>query len=335
MWNANPEPDIAGYRLYYGTAAGTYTEEIDVGNSTTATVSNLSGGIVYFFAATAYNTAGIESMPSNEVAYAAPAPSPANPAGLANVSTRLFVQTGDNVMIGGFIIAGDVPKKVILRAIGPSLATFGVSGAMADPALRLYDSTGAVIASNDNWRSDQSQIIEDTGLAPADDREAALVTTLPPGAYTAVVNDESNNPGVALFEFYDLDPASSQLVNLSTRGKVETEDRVMIGGFIISGDQPTKIILRAIGPSLTQLGIPDALADPTLELHNGDGSLILQNDNWRSDQEQQILDSALAPSDDRESAIIATLIPGPYSAIVRGAGNSTGIALFEIYKLTP
>ena len=124
-----------------------------------------------------------------------PTPSPANPAGLANVSTRLFVQTGDNVMIGGFIIAGDVPKKVILRAIGPSLATFGVSGAMADPALRLYDSTGAVIASNDNWRSDQSQIIEDTGLAPADDREAALVTTLPPGAYTAVVNDESNNPG--------------------------------------------------------------------------------------------------------------------------------------------
>ena len=206
---------------------------------------------------------------------------------------------------------------------------------MADPTLRLYDSTGAVIASNNNWRSGQSQIIKDTGLAPADDREAALVTTLPPGAYTAVVNDESNIPGVALFEFYDLDPASSKLVNLSTRGKVETEDRVMIGGFIISGDQPTKIILRAIGPSLTQLGIPDALVDPTLELHNGDGSLILQNDNWRSDQEQQILDSALAPSDDRESAIIATLNPGPYTAIVRGAGNSTGIALFEIYRLTP
>ena len=238
-------------------------------------------------------------------------------------------------MIGGFIIAGNVPKKVILRAIGPSLATFGVSEAMADPALRLYDSTGAVIASNDNWRSDQSQIIEDTGLAPADDHEAALVTTLPPGAYTAAVNDESNNPGVALFEFYDLDPASSRLANLSTRGRVETQDRVMIGGFIISGDQPTKIILRAIGPSLTQLGIPDALADPTLELHNEDGSLILKNDNWRSDQEHQILDSALAPSDNRESAIIATLPPGPYTAIVRGAGNSTGIALFEIYRLTP
>jgi hypothetical protein len=238
-------------------------------------------------------------------------------------------------MIGGFIIAGDVPKNIILRAIGPSLARFGVSDVMADPTLRLYDSTGALIASNDNWRSDQSQVIQDTGLAPPDDREAALVTTLSSGAYTAVVNDASNSPGVALFEFYDLDPASSQLLNLSTRGKVATQDRVMIGGFIINGDQPTRIILRAIGPSLTQLGIPDALIDPTLELHNGDGSLILQNDNWRSDQEQQILDSALAPSNDRESAIIATLVPGPYSAIVRGAGNSTGMALFEIYKLTP
>lgn len=238
-------------------------------------------------------------------------------------------------MIGGFIIAGGVPKNVILRAIGPSLATFGVSGAMTDPSLLLFDSAGALIASNDNWQSDQSQIIQDTGLAPTGDLEAALVATLPPGAYTAVVDDESNNPGVALFEFYDLDPASSQLVNLSTRGKVETQDRVMIGGFIIGGDQPTQVILRAIGPSLTQLGIQDALVDPTLELHNGDGSLIVQNDDWRSDQEQQILDSALPPSDDRESALIATLPPGPYTAIVRGADTSTGVALFEIYKITP
>jgi hypothetical protein len=261
--------------------------------------------------------------------------SPANPGNLANVSTRLFVQTGDNVMIGGFIIAGDAPKDIILRALGPSLTTSGISGAIPDPALRLYDSTGAIVASNDNWRSDQSQIIEDTGLASGDDREAALVTTLSPGAYTVVVNDENNNAGVGLFDLYDLDPTSSQLVNLSTRGKIETEDRVMIGGFIIGGDQPTQVILRAIGPSLTQLGIQAALVDPTLELHNGDGSLVVQNDNWRSDQEQEILNSTLAPSDERESAIIATLIPGPYTAIVRGAGNSTGIAVFEIYRLTP
>jgi hypothetical protein len=271
----------------------------------------------------------------NPTASATPIPPPGNPAGLANVSTRLLVQTGDNVMIGGFIIAGDAPKDVILRGIGPSLATSGVNGTMADPALRLYDSTGAVIASNDNWRSDQSEIIEDTGLGSMDDREAALVTTLPPGAYTAVLNDESNSPGVALFDFYDLDPSSSQLVNLSTRGRVETQERVMIGGFIISGDQPTQVILRAIGPSLTPLGIQDALVDPTLELYNGDGALILQNDNWRSDQEEQIIASTLAPTDDRESAIIAILNPGPYTGVVRGAGNSTGIALFEIYKLSP
>ena len=238
-------------------------------------------------------------------------------------------------MIGGFIIAGDAPKDVIVRAIGPSLAAAGVNGAMTDPALRLFDSTGAVIASNNNWQSDQREMIEDTGLASTDDREAALVTALPPGAYTVVVKDENNSPGVALFDFYDLDPASSQLVNLSTRGKVETQDRVMIGGFIIGGDQPTKVILRAIGPSLTPLGIADALVEPTLELYNGDGSLIRQNDNWRSDQEQEIIASTLAPADDRESAIIATLNPGPYTAVVRGAGNSTGIALFEIYRLTP
>jgi len=238
-------------------------------------------------------------------------------------------------MIGGFIIAGDAPKEVIVRAIGPSLAAAGVDGAMTDPALRLFDSTGAVIASNNNWKSDQREVIEDTGLASTDDREAALVTTLSPGAYTVVVKDENNSPGVALFDFYDLDPASSQLVNLSTRGKVETQDRVMIGGFIIGGDQPTKVILRAIGPSLTPLGIADALVDPTLELYNGDGSLIHQNDNWRSDQEEEIIASTLAPADDRESAIIATLNPGPYTAVVRGAGNSTGIALFEIYRLTP
>jgi hypothetical protein len=264
-----------------------------------------------------------------------PVPLPGNPAGLGNVSTRLFVQSGNNVMIGGFIIAGEVPKDVILRAIGPSLGASGVNGAMTDPALRLYDSTGAVVASNNNWRSDQSEMIEDTGLASTDDREAALVATLAPGAYTAVVNDESNSAGVALFDFYDLDPAGSQLVNLSTRGKVETQDRVMIGGFIISGDQPTKVIVRAIGPSLAPLGIQDALVNPTLELYNGDGSLISQNDNWRSAQEPEIIASALAPSDDRESALIATLNPGPYTAVVRGAGNSTGIALFEIYRLTP
>ncbi len=237
-------------------------------------------------------------------------------------------------MIGGFIIAGENPKNIILRAIGPSLTAFGVSDAISHPSLHLYDSAGSLIGSNLNWRSEQGQTIQDTGLAPADDREAALVSSLAPGAYTAVVNDADNNTGVALFEFYDLDPANSQLTNLSTRGKVETADRVMIGGFIVAGDQPARFVLRAIGPSLANVGIPDALTDPTLELRNSDGSLIFANDNWRHDQEQQLTDSGFAPTDDRESAMIITLTPGSYTAVVSGSGGATGVALFEIYSLS-
>lgn len=268
-------------------------------------------------------------------ASATPPPMPGSPIGLANVSTRLFVQGGDNVMIGGFIIAGDSPKDVILRGIGPSLTAMGVPGAMNDPAIWLYDSTGAVIGTNDNWQTDQRELIEDTGLATADDREAALISTLDPGAYTVVVKDETGTPGVALFDAFDLDPSSSQLVNLSTRGRVEIDDRAMIGGFILGGDQPTEVILRAIGPSLGQAGIADTLIDPNLELYDGQGSMLLRNDNWRSDQEDEIQASQLAPTDDRESAIIVTLNPGAYTGIIRGADNSTGIALFEIYKLSP
>lgn len=236
-------------------------------------------------------------------------------------------------MIGGFIIYGDLPKKIILRAIGPSLASFGIVDAMPNPELRLYDSTGSIVGYNDDWRSDQRQIIEATGLAPSDDREAAIVVTLPPGAYTASVSDANDNSGVALFDLYDLDSASSELINLSTRGKVDTGNRVMIGGFIIGGDQSTPIVIRAIGPSLVPAGIAGALIDPALELYNSEGTLILQNDDWRSDQEQQLLNSGLAPSDNRESAIITTLAPGSYTGIVRGTNNSTGIGLFEIYKL--
>ena len=173
------------------------------------------------------------------------------------------------------------------------------------------------MASNDNWRSDQEQFILETGFAPSDDHEAALIATLSPGSYTAILGDASNSSGIALFELYDLDPPSSQLINLSTRGSVQTQDRVMIGGFIINRQLPASFILRAIGPSLSQAGISYALQDPILELYNSEGSLISQNDNWRSDQEQQIIDSSLAPSDDRESAIFANLSPGPYSAIVR------------------
>jgi hypothetical protein len=238
-------------------------------------------------------------------------------------------------MIGGFVIYGDGPKRLILRAMGPSLAAVGISEVMPDPVLTLFDSTGAVLGSNDNWRSDQSQIIQETGLAPSDDREAALVTVLSPGSYTVTINDANNASGVALFELYDLDLVSSQFINLSTRGAVQTQDGVMIGGLIIFGEEPASFVLRALGPSLVQSSIQDPLLDPVLELYDVQGSLVMQNDNWRSDQQQQVIDSQLAPSDDRESAIVANLSPGSYSAVVRGAANSTGTALFEVYKLLP
>jgi hypothetical protein len=252
--------------------------------------------------------------------------------GLLNVSTRGYVQTGENVLIGGVIIAGDVPKKVVLRAIGPSLAAFGVRGALQDPTISLHDATGAVIASNDNWRTAIGDI-QATGFAPSDDREAAVVATLAPGAYTAVVSGVSGGQGIALFELYDADPANSRIGNISTRGNVAIGDNVMIGGFVIGGNQPSQVVVRALGPSLSAYGIGGALADPILEVYDSRGSLIYVNDDWRSNQMQEIVATSLAPSNDLEAAIVATLQPGSYTAIVRSAQGSTGIGLVEVYNL--
>ena len=253
---------------------------------------------------------------------------PPGPTVLGNISTRLLVGTGDEVLIGGFIITGEQPKKLIVRAIGPSLPLTGV---LANPVLELHDSLGAVIATNDNWRSDQEAEIIATGLAPSNDNESAIVMTLIPGSYTAIVQGANEQTGIALVEAYDLDQSvDSKLANISTRGLVQTEDNVLIGGFIVLGDSPASAILRASGPSLP---LADALADPTLELHDGDGTIITSNDNWRSDQEAEILATGLAPSDDAESAIVATLPAGSYTAIVRGSNNTTGIGLIEVYQL--
>lgn len=262
----------------------------------------------------------------------APTPKPIAQRNLANVSTRTFVQSGENVMVGGFIISGTAPKKIILRAIGPSLTAAGVTGAMADPMLELYNSAGGLLVSNSSWTTHRQEVMA-TGMAPTNDNEAAIVSTLPPGAYTAVLRGVNSTSGVALFELYDLDATSSKIANISTRGKVGAGDRVLIGGFIIGGSQPTKVIIRAIGPSLTHSGIAGALANPLLELHNGNGSLIFSNDDWRSSQLQQILATGIEPTDNKESAMIATLMPGSYTAIVRGVGSSTGVALVEIYNL--
>jgi hypothetical protein len=262
----------------------------------------------------------------------------AAPSGVLNISTRLQVGRDDNVLIGGLIITGDAPKKVIIRAVGPSLIPVGISGAMHDPTLELHDSAHpAIVILNDNWKDSQEQLIRNTGLPPSDELESAIVATLAPGAYTAIVRGKSNTTGVALVEVYDLGTESldasgnARLAEIATRGTVSTGDNVMIGGFINSS-AVSRVIVRAIGPSLNGI-LPGALQDPVLELHNESGSLIASNDDWRSRQEQEIIDTGLAPTNDRESAVVATLNPGAYTGIVRGANDATGVALVEVYRL--
>ena len=258
------------------------------------------------------------------------------PAALGNLSTRAFVQTGDNVMIGGFIISGTGQKKVIVRAIGPSLTNYGITDPLQNPTLELHDHTGALIASNNDWMtaSNKQDIIQ-SGLAPANNLESAILRSLAPGAYTAIVRGVNSGTGIALVEVYDLDPsATSTLGNLSTRSFVQTGDNVMIGGFIITGSGQKKVIVRAIGPSLTNYGITDPLQNPTLELRDHTGALIASNNDWMTaSNKQEIIQSGLAPANNLESAILRSLAPGAYTAIVRGVNSVTGIALVEVYDL--
>jgi hypothetical protein len=271
---------------------------------------------------------------------------------LANISTRSFVQIGDNVMIGGFIVQGTETKRVIIRTIGPELTQYGVPNVLNNPTLELHDSTGALIASNDDWHetiiggiitSDQWVDIANSGYAPTDGRESAIIADLPAGSYTAIVRGVNNMTGVALVDAYDLSPESNSILgNISTRSFVQTGDNVMIGGFIVQGTESKNVIIRAIGPELTQYGVTNPMADPTLELHDSTGALIASNDNWMttiiggiitSDQVTAIQNSGYAPTDPSESAIIATLPPGNYTAILRGVNNTTGIALVDVYDL--
>jgi len=253
-------------------------------------------------------------------------------------------------MIAGFIVTGTAPKRVIIRAIGPSLS--GVSNVLVNPRLELHDASGVGFAVNDNWQTtlifgiitaDQVQEIQDSGLAPNDPAESAIICNLAPGAYTAIVEGADAGTGVGLVEVYDLDTISttSRLANISTRGFVQTGNDVMIGGIIIV-TQPTRVIVRAIGPSLGQSGVPDPLANPQLELHDVNGSLIAENNDWQTtqiggiitmDQVAEIQNSQLAPTNPAESAIIGTLQPGAYTAIVRGVNDTTGNALVEVYSL--
>ena len=255
----------------------------------------------------------------------------ARPSNLGNISTRLRIQTGDNAMIGGFIITGTELKTVIVRGIGPSLP---VPGALADPVIEVHGSSGQLLATNDNWRDGQYAQQVAATLPPANDLESALWGRLDPGAYTVVVRGKNDTTGTGLFEVYDLDQtANSMLANISTRGFVETGNNVLIGGTIVIGNDPARVLLRAIGPSLTNFGVPNALQDPTLELHDGNGALLASNDNWRSDQEAEIIATGIPPTNDLESSILRDLAPGNYTAIVGGVNSTTGIAVVEAYEL--
>lgn len=256
-----------------------------------------------------------------------------------NISTRTQVLTGDNVLIGGFIVTGNEPKRVVIRGIGPSLERTGVGGALQDPTLELF--TGSTsITTNDNWKEMQQGAIEQSGVAPVDEREAAIVQTLAPGNYTALLSGKGETTGVGLVEVYDLSPnAGSQLANISSRGFVGTDDSVMIGGFIVGAGQGTdgagsaRIVLRGIGPSLNPTPKSGVLLNPELLLFDGNGSIIASNDDWRQTQEAEIQASGVAPTDDRESALIAVLPKGNYTALVRGKNRTSGVGLLEAYHV--
>jgi predicted outer membrane repeat protein len=269
-----------------------------------------------------------------------PSPTPTStPAQALNISTRLRVETGDSVMIGGFIITGSTPKSVALRGIGPSLAGSGISNVLSDPTLELRDGSGALLFQNDDWQDNPAQAAQLTalGLALQDPRESGIVAALQPGAYTAILAGKDQTTGVGLVEVDDADgAATSQLANISTRGFVQTGDNVMIGGFILGGGNGIAgMAVRGIGPSLRQAGLSNVLADPTLELRDSNGILLIANDNWQDDQVSaaQLSAHGLAPQDPLEPGIFASLPPGAFTAILAGKNASTGIGLVEIYNV--
>jgi hypothetical protein len=260
---------------------------------------------------------------------------------LKNISARTNVQTGDNVTIGGFIVsdASDASKTFLIRAIGPSLSQYGVTSALQDPILELDDGGGATISTNNDWADSQRAQILSTGLAPTNDREAAIYATLTPGSYTAVMRGNNNTTGIGLIEIYDITTGDQlNLLNLSTRAVVGSDDNVVIGGVIVtppagSATAALTILARGIGPSLAGLGVSNPLQDPVLELYDANGASIRSNDNWQSAQQADIELTSLAPSDPRESAILVSLAPGSYTAILRGSSGTTGVGLVEFYSL--
>lgn len=283
--------------------------------------------------------AGVAALYGNGPDYQDSVPAPV----LANISTRAYIGTGDNVLIGGFIIQGSEPATVILRAIGFSLAASGFTNALTDPTITVYDAQEHEIATNDDWAFTgvTAETIGSYHLDPPNSRESALFLTLAPGAYTAIIKsytDTQTPPtsGVGLFELYDLHTTGGRAGNISTRGQVLGGDNLLIGGFIVGGTESKTVIARAIGPSLGSAGVANPLANPLLELRDSNGDLVQSNDNWQDNPDAgTITDSGLAPSDPMEAAVLATLNPGGYTALVSGVNGATGIGLVEVYDMSP
>jgi Matrixin len=288
------------------------------------------------------DTAGAQSMYGAPTPTPTPTPAPTpNPSGshFGNISTRGDVGSGNNVMIAGFIVWGSQSKTILIRALGPTLGSFGVVNVLSDPMLELHDSSGATIAINDDWQTgSQASQISSSGYAPNNTNEPALIATLAAGSYTVIVRGSNNSTGVGLVEVYELDTSSSRLSNISTRGQVGTGQSVLIAGLIIDGSTSKKLIIRALGPSLAAppFSLSGTLSNPVLELHDSSGNLLASNDDWGTGtQAAAISSSGCSPPNAKESAIIATLPTGNYTAIIRGVNNSTGVALVEAYDLDP
>jgi hypothetical protein len=333
-----PDGRTSGHLFFVGSNSGpetgpSYVTAADCGSSSPTTTAALGAPDMHIV----FNVMGTCQAPTPR------------PATLTNISTRLNVGTADRAMAAGFIVLGNAPKRVLVRGIGPSLSNSGVQNPLSNPELELHDAS-TLIGRNDDWQTtqvggvitgDQVADIQNSGVAPSNALESALIGTVAPGSYTAIMQGVGGATGVGIVELYDLDMTNgSILANISTRGYVDSGANVMIGGFVVTGSA-TKVIVRAIGPSLTQAGVADVLSNPQLELHDAT-SLLGQNDDWQttqlggiitSDQVEQIQNSQLAPTNSAESAIMATLAPGSYTAIVRGVNNTSGNAVVEVYAL--
>jgi Big-like domain-containing protein len=337
-------------------SAGTPTGSVDfrdgsAGIAGCATVALAAGSATCTTAALAAGSHSITVLYSGDGAYRAGSsaalaqdvtavqPPPADPPRLGNISTRAGVLTGEDVMIAGFVVGGSTPKTVAITATGPSLAAFGVANPLADPQLTLVRSSDqAVVAGNDDWQADASSPqLQASGFAPTDAREAGLLVTLPPGAYTAIVSGAGGGTGVAVVGVFEVDHPELPLVNISTRSNVRTGEDVMIGGFVVQGSGPQTVVITATGPSLAAFGIAHPLADPTLTLvRSSDQAPIAANDDWQSaPNAADIRASGFAPADAHESAIMVTLDPGAYTAIVSGANGATGVGVVAAFRVAP